>query len=120
MYLSGVLERQPRTPYAGEFTYCSEDRNAQPLRLYLIEGFNVSKVSHKCPKSSFHEESWLDKFEDIYSIDQAFQVYTVIRKCEAVQDCLLVKQIFATKRNHLQTWTERTPSNPEFRRPVSN
>lgn len=98
MYLVGVLERQPRTPYAGELTYCSKDRNAQPLRLYLIKGFNISKASRKCPKSSFHEENRLDKFEDVYSIDQTFQIYTVIRKCKAVQDCVCLLSKFLQRR----------------------
>ena len=71
-------------PYTREPTYCSEDRNTQPYRPYLINGFNISETSNKYPEAIVDDENRLYEFEDVYSIDQIFYVRPVIRKCEAV------------------------------------
>ena len=86
MYLGGgTLERQPRILCSRELAYCSEDWNGQPIWMYSINAFNISKVCDICPESIFNDEDRLYKFEDVYSIDQTFQVRAVIGKCKAVQ-----------------------------------
>ena len=85
MYLGGILGCQPRMSHTRELTYCSEDWNTQPERVYSFQGFNISKACDKDPEQSFDDENTLYKFPDVYSIHQTFQVRAVIGKCEAVQ-----------------------------------
>ena len=84
MCLGGILGCQLYISCAIELTHRSEDWNAQPLRIYSIENFNISKASNKCMKRSFDDENALHKFEGVQSIDQTFQVQAVIRKCKVV------------------------------------
>ena len=68
-----------------ELTDGREDRNAQPQSIYSIEDFNDSKVNNKYPEPSFDDENRLYKLEEVYSIDQRFQVYMILGKCKIVQ-----------------------------------
>jgi hypothetical protein len=85
MYLGGISGCQLCMPRARELTYCSEDWNAEPQRAYSNQGLNVSKACNVYLEPSFDYENGLYKFEDVYSIDQTFQVCAVIGKCEIVQ-----------------------------------
>ena len=91
MYLgSGILGRQLCMPCSRERAYCSENWNAQPQCIDSIKAFDISKACDICPEPSFEDESRLCKFEDVYSIHQAFQVRAVIGKCEKVQVCIFM------------------------------
>ena len=90
MYLSGILGCEPHIPCARELTYCGEDWNAEPQRVYSHQGFNVSKACNKYPELILDYENRLYKFQEAYSIHQTFQVRAVIRKCEIVQVCIFM------------------------------
>ena len=85
MYLGGILRCHPRIPCKRELTYCSEDWNAKPQRAYSNQGFNVSKACNKYLEPNLDDENGLYKFQNVYSVDQTFQVHAVIGKGKIVQ-----------------------------------
>ena len=68
MYLGGILGSQLRMPYARELTYCCEDWNGEPQRVYSNQGLNLSKACNKYPEPNLDDENGLCKFEGLYSI----------------------------------------------------
>ena len=92
MYLGGILGSKLRMPCARELTYCSEDWNAEPQRVYN-NVFNMSKAGNKYLEPNLDDQNGLYKFEDVYSIHQTFQIRAVIGKCEIVQVCIFMNVI---------------------------
>ena len=73
-------------PQAWELTCCSEDGSAKPCELYSIQGLNISKTSNKYPEPSLQGENGLYRLKEINSVNQAFDMHQVLRKCKVVQD----------------------------------
>lgn len=86
-----------------ELTNGSENWNAEPHCLYLIKDFNISKTSNKISKPHVDHEDRLYDFEDVYSMDQDFHVYAVIRKCKVVQVCVSMSRKVPTNSEDSQT-----------------
>lgn len=105
-------------------TDSSEDWNAQPQCIYSIKNVNVSKAGDKYPEASFDNENPLYELEGVCPVDQAFHAYPILRKRKTVQVCIFrIKKCFqqvVRGRNYSQTWTERTPISPDFRRTTSS